>query len=144
MKRFEVERRVKERQGGAPGAASAATAPERELGAHVADWSQVQVFTVGELVEAVLANVGGLGPGRRALAWEELLAAETDDPDALNVTRPRPVADLFWRLVFKAAYAVARACYGLKVSGLEKLPASGPFILAPNHQSYLDAPVPTA
>ena len=36
---------------------------------------------------------------------------------------------------------LARDLFHLKVRGLEKLPRSGPFILSPNHQSFLDAPI---
>ena len=38
----------------------------------------------------------------------------------------------------------AKDVFHLKISGLEKLPTSGPFILCANHQSYLDAPMLTA
>jgi len=34
-----------------------------------------------------------------------------------------------------------RVFYRLRVSGKEKLPKKGPFILSPNHQSFLDGPV---
>lgn len=35
--------------------------------------------------------------------------------------------------------AVARGVFGLRVEGADHLPEEGPFILAPNHVSYLDA-----
>jgi len=34
-----------------------------------------------------------------------------------------------------------RDLFHLQIEGLEKLPPSGPFILSPNHQSFLDGPV---
>jgi 1-acyl-sn-glycerol-3-phosphate acyltransferase len=36
---------------------------------------------------------------------------------------------------------ITRIFFGLRVSGKEKLPKKGPFILSPNHQSFLDGPV---
>jgi long-chain acyl-CoA synthetase len=42
------------------------------------------------------------------------------------------------------AQLVLRDFFQLKVEGIEKLPKLGPFILSPNHQSYLDAPVVVA
>ena len=34
-----------------------------------------------------------------------------------------------------------RDFFKLQVDGLDKLPQSGPFIISPNHQSFLDGPV---
>jgi 1-acyl-sn-glycerol-3-phosphate acyltransferase len=34
-----------------------------------------------------------------------------------------------------------RICFGLKVTGQENIPASGPLIVSPNHASYLDPPM---
>jgi long-chain acyl-CoA synthetase len=31
-----------------------------------------------------------------------------------------------------------RGCFGLRIDGLENLPDRGPFVIAPNHASYLD------
>ena len=47
-------------------------------------------------------------------------------------------------LVWQSFNLFARDVFQLKISGVEKLPAAGPFILCANHQSYLDAPVLTA
>ena len=35
-------------------------------------------------------------------------------------------------------YALMRTLFRLRYSGLENLPARGPFIIAPNHTSFLD------
>ncbi len=39
------------------------------------------------------------------------------------------------------AYLVFKLGWGLKVSGVENVPTSGPLIVAPNHQSYADPPL---
>jgi long-chain acyl-CoA synthetase len=31
-----------------------------------------------------------------------------------------------------------RGCFRLRIEGLERLPSEGPFVIAPNHNSYLD------
>lgn len=122
----------------------------RELGASIDDFSQIQAFTARELVDAVLARVGqgaaGAGAsGPRVSAagptWESLLREEVSDPETLAITQPRPLTDLAWYAAFRLLRLVARVVYRLEVRGLERLPASGPFILCPNHQSFLDAPV---
>ncbi|HMK29146.1 MAG TPA: lysophospholipid acyltransferase family protein, partial [Terriglobales bacterium] len=49
-----------------------------------------------------------------------------------------PIALHFWYAVGCVVQLFARDRFQLSVTGLEKLPKSGPFILSPNHQSYLD------
>ena len=39
---------------------------------------------------------------------------------------------------------VIRRLFGIHVAGLERLPATGPFVIAPNHVSYLDSLVVAA
>ena len=45
---------------------------------------------------------------------------------------------MFWYFVSRVMQLIARDRFHLKVTGLEKLPKSGPFIISSNHQSYLD------
>ena len=46
----------------------------------------------------------------------------------------------YW-FFLRFAQLVARLCFSLKVLGRENLPRSGGYLLAMNHQSYLDPPV---
>ncbi len=46
----------------------------------------------------------------------------------------------YW-FFLRFAEFVARVCFSLKVIGREHLPTSGGYLLAMNHQSYLDPPV---
>ncbi len=46
----------------------------------------------------------------------------------------------YW-FFLRFAQLVARMCFSLKVIGREHLPKSGGYLLAMNHQSYLDPPV---
>jgi 1-acyl-sn-glycerol-3-phosphate acyltransferase len=48
------------------------------------------------------------------------------------------VNDTFWFLVTRVFQLIALDRFDLKVSGLEKVPKRGPFILSSNHESYLD------
>jgi long-chain acyl-CoA synthetase len=113
---------------------------ERELGGAVDDSLVSQVYTVRELVDQVC---GGIGKTKREAspAWEQLLQQEPTDPKVLAVARHTPLTTTFWLLVTRMANLLARDVFRLKVQGLEKLPKQGPYILAPNHQSYLDPPV---
>ncbi|WP_207890344.1 AMP-binding protein [Rubrobacter taiwanensis] len=50
-----------------------------------------------------------------------------------------PVEAALARGMFALNRAVARGPFALRVEGRERLPEEGPFIIAPNHVSYLDA-----
>jgi long-chain acyl-CoA synthetase len=113
---------------------------ERVMGASVPDSMSSEIYSVRELVDAVLANRGAAAQ-RQEIGWEAILAEPATDPAVLDVERDRPIAARFWYFIGRVAHLLARDLFSLKVQGIEKLPLSGPFILSPNHQSFLDAPI---
>jgi long-chain acyl-CoA synthetase len=99
---------------------------------------------VRELVEAARQASGhtletGLGAAVRP-TWETVLLEEPDDPDVLNVIKPHPISTRFWFTMTRFVNLVMRDRFQMRVEGIEKLPAKGPFIICPNHQSFLDPP----
>jgi long-chain acyl-CoA synthetase len=114
---------------------------ERELGSHVEDSVVSEVYTVRELVDAVRNAKGHAGQRAAAPAWDAVLQADPDDPAVLSATEPHTLATRFWYTATRIANMVAKDAFKLRVEGAENLPQSGPFILAPNHQSFLDPPV---
>jgi long-chain acyl-CoA synthetase len=93
-------------------------------------------------VDAILQARGGAAGVRPSLpGWDAVLAAGPDDPSVLNALRTSKVITLGWFLLGKMAAVFLRIFFDLRVTGKEKLPKSGPFILSPNHQSFLDGPV---
>ena len=63
---------------------------------------------------------------------------------AAGLRAARPSAPRFpplYQLIRGGCAPVLRALFGLEVSGLDRLPAGGPFILAANHHNYLDGVV---
>jgi long-chain acyl-CoA synthetase len=114
---------------------------EKELGADVPDSLASEVYTVREMVEAVRSHAGEGAAGEHATAWDRMLAEEPADPDVLSVGRRHRFAELFWFIFGRFVNLFARDFFGLRVSGMENLPKRGPFILSPNHQSFLDPPV---
>jgi len=114
---------------------------ERELGAHVPDQIVSEVYTVRELLDAVRQSAGAGARGPQHAAWDAILRADPTQPEALAVAKRKPIAERWWYLFGRFVNMLARDLFHLRVTGLEKLPRSGPFILSPNHQSFLDAPV---
>ena len=113
---------------------------EQANGVRVPDEVSHRIYTVGDLVEALRqAPAAGGGP-REAPAWDQLLAeVPEDDPALASLLRRRSVATLGLFVLARLFRLAARLTVGLQVSGEARLPANGPFILSPNHQSYLDA-----
>jgi long-chain acyl-CoA synthetase len=119
---------------------------EREMDAQLDEKVIAQVYTVRELVDAVLQARGSVpssqAPGQRtAPGWDAVLAVEPDDPQVLAALSSSQVFTFLWFVFGKLVALIVRVFFNLKVSGKEKLPKKGPFILSPNHQSFLDGPV---
>jgi long-chain acyl-CoA synthetase len=113
---------------------------ERELGGDVDESRVAEIYTVRELVDAVRESVGHhLGDRKpEAIGWDAILREQTQDREVLALADPRPIAAAVLFLFFRFIQLFARDRFDLHVSGLEKLPAKGPFIISSNHQSYLD------
>ena len=114
---------------------------DQELEAQVPESVAAEVYTVRDLVDAVCGAAGTASTRLESAGWDAVLATEPDDPEVLNVARPPGFASAFWYLVCRFLYLFCRDVCQLKVTGLEKLPEQGPYLICPNHQSYLDAPV---
>ena len=118
---------------------------EQRFGVRVPTDRALEIFTVGELVEAVRpapSSVEGPGDGQPAgtpveESWAVLLRdlPPKDDPALSSLLEHRPLAMALLFIISRAL----RLLFGPGVSsGQEHLPATGPYIIAPNHQSYLD------
>jgi long-chain acyl-CoA synthetase len=114
---------------------------EQELGAKADENMISDVYTVRELVDTVSAGIGASGARVKA-GWDEVFATEATEPEIVAVAEHRPVASRLWFAFGRfVKWFVCRLLFRMEISGLEKLPQCGPFILCPNHQSFIDAPV---
>jgi len=115
---------------------------EEELGGNVEEAQLTELYTVRDLLDAVLQSAasGAGGAGKRVTfaGWKAILAEEPEDPDVLALSHPNRFSDGFWYLVSRLAQVIALDRFDLKVSGIEKLPKKGPYIISSNHQSYID------
>ncbi len=113
---------------------------EQRAGTRVAPEKRTSIFTVRELVDAVLsASAGSAQAGSTAAPWETILAQEPGDGVADDLRRSRPFIALLFFVPLRVIGWVLRLVLRFRVTGLEHVPANGPFIICPNHQSYLDA-----
>jgi len=116
------------------------TALEQQLGGDVPEAQLAEVYSVHDLVDAVLASASrGEGQaGAAAPAWSTILSEPVTDPEVLALARHNIVAEVFFFLLGKLIYLFALDRFHLKMRGLENLPEKGPYLLCSNHQSYID------
>ncbi len=106
----------------------------------ITDEETQTLHTVGDLVAAVRSRVEAL-PGARETAapWERLLRTPpVDDPFVAQLAKPKPVRAVILFAIMKIVYAASWVTIGLRATGTEYLPRRGPYLISPNHQSYVD------
>jgi long-chain acyl-CoA synthetase len=116
------------------------TALEQQIGGDVPEAQLGEIYSVRDLVDAVLAS-GGCGEGGTKAAvpaWSTILAEPVTDPEVLALARHQTFAEVFFFLLGRVLYMVAVDLFHLKVRGLENIPEKGPYLLCSNHQSYFD------
>ncbi|SPF39472.1 AMP-dependent synthetase and ligase [Candidatus Sulfotelmatobacter kueseliae] len=114
---------------------------EEELGGNVEESQLAEIYTVRDLLDAVLASAasGDTPATRTAVAgWKAILAEDPTDPEVLALKDPAPGFETVLYPLSRVIQMISRDLFHLRVSGLERLPRHGPFILSSNHQSYID------
>lgn len=99
-----------------------------------------EIQTVGELVAKLKEyGTGGMREVEKAPAWKGILLSEPELGDKEKVGLHHGFFD---RLITSAGLGliktIMKVFFRLKVEGIENLPQKGPYIIAPNHASYLD------
>ena len=96
-----------------------------------------RIDTVRDLLREVTeaAEGGTAGPGMEALENPEEMLTEKQKR-WLNPLPP--ILSGIARRLFALNRFLVRSLFGLKVQGLSNLPEEGPYLLTPNHVSYLD------
>jgi long-chain acyl-CoA synthetase len=116
------------------------TALEQQLGGEVPESQLAEIYSVRDLVDAVLASASR-GEGQasaEAPAWSTIFSEPDTDPEVLALARHNIFAEVFFFLLGKLIYLFALDRLHLRMRGLENLPEKGPFLLCSNHQSYID------
>jgi long-chain acyl-CoA synthetase len=115
---------------------------EKELGGDVEESSLAEIYTVRELVDAVLGSAAAgktISTSREQPAgWESILQEDPADPEVLALARTGRFAERVLYTLFQLVQMIASDRFRLRVKGLEKLPEQGAYIICSNHQSYLD------
>ena len=115
---------------------------EQELGGDVEESALAEIYTVRQLVDAIRESSASgktrTTTGQQPAGWTSVLREDPTDPEVLRLAEPGRVAEHFLYAAFQPLQIFAHDRFHLRVSGLEKLPKQGPYIISSNHQSYLD------
>ncbi len=114
---------------------------EQQLGGNVSESQLAEIYTIRDLVDAILqsASTGAIPASAAAFAgWKAVFAEAADPADIAPLARPHPVWGTFWYAVSRLIQMIALDGFRLHATGIEKLPQRGAYILCSNHQSYLD------
>ncbi len=115
------------------------TALEQQAGADIPDAVLQRLYTVRELAEALVEHAGEGGGASAPASWATLLAPEAADQDAFREwLQPHWLVPGLLFVALKLVRLLLRPGVKVTIEGLEHFPANGPYLICPNHQSYLD------
>jgi len=114
------------------------------FGIEIADEEAAELLTVEDILSLVARRTSESGGeiGKGAKSWDEILKESLSPEDQVLVyerLRRRFVVELIFILVTKVAWLLGRLLFRLKATGREHLPRQYPFMICPNHLSFLDA-----
>ncbi len=113
---------------------------DQQMGAHVPDSVASEIYTVRDLIDAVAAHSGGTSQNSSA-GWAEVINEPPGDSERAIIDHDHPITAPIYFLSLRLIHLMFRDFFKLQVEGVDKLPQAGPFIISPNHQSFLDGPV---
>ncbi len=106
-----------------------------------------KALTVGDVIELVKrsaphaeTNVSDIS-ANTSVNWAKIVEKSDEDlPEVQSILAPHPLFNTFSYAFFKCFNLVSKLLFQLEVTGAEKLDKiKKPFMICPNHQSYLDA-----
>jgi long-chain acyl-CoA synthetase len=115
---------------------------EQALNIRLAENFGIEIFTIRDLIRGLQEQAATTGSGSepQKQSWRQILSAESlsKDPD-LEPRFAGATVDWFRYLGIKILKGFFRIFFRFEAVGIEHLPRQGPFIICPNHVSYLDA-----
>jgi long-chain acyl-CoA synthetase len=115
-------------------------AVEQELGGDVEESQLAGIYTVRELLDAVIESAasGKQASKQQFAGWSAVLREDPTDPAVLAISEPRPIIDRAIFLVTRLIKLVWRIRSRIDVEGVENIPRQGAYLLCSNHQSFID------
>ena len=115
------------------------TALEQKVGADIPEVVLQRLYTVRELAEALVEYAKEGGGASAPASWATLLAPEAADHEAFREwLQPHWLVPGILFVALKIVRVLLRPGVKVTIEGVEHFPARGPYLICPNHQSYLD------
>ncbi len=111
---------------------------EQAIGGNLEESRLAEIYNVKELVDAIRESAASGAKPAQQPGWKDILAEDPTDPTVLALGKSSPVREYFWQFVATAIRVVGKTAFRLQISGEERLPQNGPYIICSNHQSYID------
>jgi long-chain acyl-CoA synthetase len=114
---------------------------EKSFSIQLRDDFLADIHTVGELIDGIIPLVNRTydSTASEQTTWRDILYREPPEGDPAMVSLVSPEKRMLpVRMAFSFLRLISRVCFRLEARGTENLPATGNFILSPNHTSYLD------
>jgi long-chain acyl-CoA synthetase len=110
---------------------------EQRFGVRLRDDQAHQILTVGQLIDAVKSGSTDAAARVADDSWAVVLRDLPTDTDPIlgGILKPRPFAAPMLFAIMRFLRLIGPR---VVVSGVDHLPETGPFIISPNHQSYVD------
>lgn len=113
----------------------------------IPDDEAARILTIQDLVQAVEDRCGEgdlkeIPEAETARSWREILGEPLNPEDSRRLQEilvRRPWVEVLILLIARFVFVIGKVLFGLKASGLENLPDRYPFLICPNHLSFLDA-----
>ena len=111
---------------------------EQELGARVEESRLSEIYTVRELVDLLISTPATPVTREPFAGWHTVLQEDPTDPAVLALAHPEVFRESTLYFLTRIAAIFSQDRFHLRVRGLENLPQQGPFLICPNHQSFID------
>lgn len=117
---------------------------EHSFGVHFANEAAARCFTLKDVIGEVERSLNGNSGRPQAIddaqiSWADILQSAPNDSVAESyILKQRPFLVLLNFLLLKIVFALAKILFRLEIRGRENLPEDGPYLICPNHESYLD------
>ncbi|MEE8584379.1 MAG: AMP-binding protein, partial [Acidobacteriota bacterium] len=116
------------------------------FGIELSDDEATEIYTVQDLVQAVESRLSGpvAGGAAQRRSWQEILEQPLKQEDRARQQEfltPRPLSELFVYFLCRCVYLLSKIFFRLRVTGRQNLPRDYPYLICPNHLSYIDSPI---
>jgi long-chain acyl-CoA synthetase len=113
---------------------------ENQLSAHIDEAHAARIFTLADFIEALSSSKATETTAGRS--WGEMLDLPANDPLRKHyIHSSRTFLNPIMFVAMRTLQLLSKIGFGLRHYGVENLPRTLPFILCPNHESFLDGPL---